>query len=99
MKGGPFDQKSCHAWGQPASKDRQIVNINEGLGASILRMKMWGTMVLKEHLDHDAENRLISGMGSLAPQCGEDVLWLLSCYLEVQGVRAQINLVVPDKFS
>ncbi len=46
-----------------------------------------------------SKNRLISGTGRLMAQRGEHLFWFLARYLEVQGVRAEIDLVAPDKLA
>src|SRR3972149_11901353 len=45
------------------------------------------------------KNLLISGTGGLVAQRGEHLFRLLARYLEVQGVRAEVDLVAPDKLA
>jgi hypothetical protein len=45
------------------------------------------------------KKRLISGMGRLVAKHGKEILRFLARYLEVEGVRAEIDPVVPDEFA
>jgi hypothetical protein len=43
--------------------------------------------------------RVILGMDGLTAQGRENVFQLLACRFKIQGIRAKINLITPDKFA
>lgn len=45
------------------------------------------------------KKRLISGINGLAAQGGKDFFRIFSRHFEIQGVRAKINFVEPDKLA
>jgi len=96
---GPLDHESNHPGRQAAGEDGQIANIDQSNLATVFCVEMRRVMIVKEHLDDDAEKRLISGMGCLVAQGGEDVFRLPSRCFEVQGVRAEIDFVLPYKLT
>ena len=62
-------------------------------------MEMWRVVIVKEYLDDDTKKREISGPGGLALQAGENLFRLLARCFQIQGVRAEINLITPGKLA
>ena len=55
MKRRPLDHKTRYPGRQPSRKHRESANIYQSKLTAILRMKMRWVVIVKEHLDNDAE--------------------------------------------
>ena len=51
----PFDHESHHARRQATREGGQVTNFDESNIATLLRMEMGRVVIVKEHLDDDAE--------------------------------------------
>ncbi len=76
------------------------MDVDQCLAIAILRMKMWGVVVFKEHLDHDAKKATdLRHALAHASGAGEKILWPLPRHPQIQSVWTQIDLVIPDELS
>jgi hypothetical protein len=60
---------------------------------------MGRVVIIKEHLDEYPKETEDSGTGGLVLQAGENLFRLLAPCFQIQGVRAEINLISPGKLA
>jgi len=95
----PLNYESHRPRRQTAGEDSEGTDTDQSDATPYSAWKCGGLWSSKNILMTMPKNRLISGTGGLLAQDREQLFGLLAGYLEVQGVRAEIDLVVPDQFA
>ena len=98
VNGGPFDDETVGAWGQSALHYRQGVDAHQCFIAPIQNVEMRRPVVIEIHAYDDSVKS--AKLRHCAPACSRhDVVERLAGELQIEGVRAKLNIIIPSDGS